>query len=213
MSANCMVSFHSAMLKWIVNLPIISVKKTDDVFVSLYQDMLLQYASKGESWSERDPPRKNALGLKRDQAKKAAAKLAETVPNVRDWQNEKARAARKRPHTEEVASLSDKEFKRLASAAKKKSMQKPPDLSKDPNSVIGMRIAKFFENPETKAEELYFGTITKRFLPEETVEKLDFWHVAYDDGDDEDWSAGQVHFGLVLYSENEDKDPSPVIKP
>jgi hypothetical protein len=71
-------------------------------------------------------------------------------------------------------------------------------------SFIGKRIAKHFEIEDDqgrKVMDLFFGTV------KEYVEMDSWWHVEYDDGDNEDLSDSELHTHIQLYDENKSADP------
>ena len=70
----------------------------------------------------------------------------------------------------------------------------PLEESKEPKDFIGSRIAKDF-NAVT-----YFGTIDKY------LSNLKCWHVAYDDGDDEDYDTQELRVALDHYEMNKSAD-------
>lgn len=80
--------------------------------------------------------------------------------------------------------------------AKKKKVEKP-----DPESFKGKRAAKAF------GKEIFYGTIDK-FTAEVDGED-EFWHITYDDGDDEEYDGNDLKIALNLYEKVKAKDPSP----
>lgn len=83
-------------------------------------------------------------------------------------------------------------------SAKKKKVDKP-----DPESFKGKRAAKAF------GKEIFYGTIDK-FTAELDGED-EFWHITYDDGDDEEYDSSDLKIALNLYEKVKAKDPSPSI--
>ena len=59
------------------------------------------------------------------------------------------------------------------------------------NKYVGKRVARKF------GKNNFNGTITK-FMPILEDNDVDFWHVVYDDGDDEDWTKSDVDDGKIL---------------
>ena len=57
---------------------------------------------------------------------------------------------------------------------------------------VGKRVARKF------GENIFNGIITK-FMPIVEDDDVDFWHVVYDDGDEEDWTQTDVDDGMMLY--------------
>ena len=68
--------------------------------------------------------------------------------------------------------------------------------SKDPRSFVRKRVAKDFDG------ERYFGTV----MFYDDNDHPPFWHIEYDDGDEEDYSKNDLVIGLKHYMSNEDKD-------
>jgi pantothenate kinase type III len=67
-----------------------------------------------------------------------------------------------------------------------------PLVKKDPNHFISKRVAKYF------GDELFFGTVTRY--------NGKYWHISYDDGDNEDMNVKELHQFLKLYTEESVKD-------
>jgi len=81
-----------------------------------------------------------------------------------------------------------------SSASKQKKTKKV-----DPKSYINHRLCKFFGDNES---DLFFGIIASY------DEKVNFWHVDYDDGDEEEYDENDVKQGIALYERNKDLDPT-----
>ena len=60
------------------------------------------------------------------------------------------------------------------------------------NMYVGKRVARKF------GKNTFNGIITK-FMPIVEDDDVDFWHVVYDDGDEEDWTKADVDDGMMLY--------------
>lgn len=69
----------------------------------------------------------------------------------------------------------------------------------DAKTYIGKRIAKWFED-----DELYFGTVDQVSRQDE---KETWWHVVYDDGDQEEFDIKQLRRALADLEENKSSDP------
>jgi len=69
----------------------------------------------------------------------------------------------------------------------------------DPKSYVNRRLCKYFGENES---DLFFGVIASY------DEKVNFWHVDYDDGDEEEYDEDDVKQGLALYERNKDLDPT-----
>lgn len=65
----------------------------------------------------------------------------------------------------------------------------------DPEELVNKRVAKWF------GDSLFFGTI------EYFDEGEKWWHVIYDDDDQEDFDSKQVRTALALYEQNKKSDP------
>jgi hypothetical protein len=73
----------------------------------------------------------------------------------------------------------------------------------DPESFIKKKIAKYFETEDEggqKVMSLFFGTVIKY------VQKTEWWHVEYEDGDNEDMSFEELAHHLKLYESNKSLD-------
>eukprot|EP00985_Skeletonema_marinoi_P027651 scaffold23032_cov82-Skeletonema_marinoi.AAC.1 len=73
-------------------------------------------------------------------------------------------------------------------------------VQSDPNSFVNKRVAKDFDG------ECFFGKITKY----DDTEPPPFWHVVYDDGDEEDFSSRDLIKSLKHYKKHgkDDKNAS-----
>jgi hypothetical protein len=76
------------------------------------------------------------------------------------------------------------------------------DLTKDPQSVVGKRIAKYFEMG-IKELQLFFGTIAE-YVQDDGEE---WWHIVYDDDDSEDLEVDLLLKALLLYEMQKHEDP------
>lgn len=88
--------------------------------------------------------------------------------------------------------------------APRSSERKPNSILHDDwcRSFIGMRIAKFFDDPKVP----YFGTLTEFSPARENDSSLDLWRVNYDDGDSEDFEDIERKKFLKLYEKHKDMD-------
>ena len=82
----------------------------------------------------------------------------------------------------------------------KKRSRPPKAFDGDPKMFLNKRVAKWFED-----DELYFGTIDKISRQDE---KETWWHVLYDDNDQEEFDIRQVRRALQDYEENKSADPT-----
>lgn len=87
--------------------------------------------------------------------------------------------------------------KRSSSQSSTPKSKKPK--KQDPKSFINRRLCKYFGENES---DLFFGIIASY------DEKVNFWHVDYDDGDEEEFDENDVKQGLALYERNKDLDPT-----
>jgi hypothetical protein len=76
------------------------------------------------------------------------------------------------------------------------------DLTKDPQSFVGQRIAKYFEMG-ARDLQLFFGSIAE-YVQDDGEE---WWHIVYDDDDSEDMEADPLLTGLLLYEKQKHEDP------
>jgi hypothetical protein len=126
----------------------------------------------------------------------ASAVLHDTIPEVRNHADKLHKAvvaaaakpavastgvsvaASKRPMQEEGLPAS--------STKKRKAAEKP-----DPHSFKGRRAAKYFD------KVIFYGTIDG--FTAEVGEEEEFWHITYDDGDDEEYDMQDLKTALTLY--------------
>ena len=147
--------------------------------------------------------------------------------NKEDWVGEKREASTKvQVKMERKNSKIQKRKKELDAAKKKdgsiiKTVCPPPENEKrgakrprptltkkkedDPKQYVGQRIAKYFDDPTPEnpnQQVIYFGTIDK-------VDKDNsFWHVRYDDDDDEEFDFREIRAGILFYAKNKKDDPN-----
>jgi hypothetical protein len=84
-----------------------------------------------------------------------------------------------------------------------KSQSKKKSGTSQKANYIDRRIAKHFLVDDDGAEvtKLFFGTVT------EYLKEHSWWHVEYDDGDNEDLSSEELLPYLKLFAENKSEDP------
>jgi hypothetical protein len=87
----------------------------------------------------------------------------------------------------------------ISKGGRKRSRQ-PKTFDGDPKIFLNKRIAKWFND-----DDLYFGTIDAISRQDE---KETWWHVLYDDDDQEDFDIRQVRKALQDYEENRSVDPT-----
>jgi hypothetical protein len=80
----------------------------------------------------------------------------------------------------------------------KKRTRNPKTSSGSPDEYVNKRVAKWFD------AELFFGTVKYISNPEE---KDTWWHITYDDDDEEDFDIRQLRKALKVYAENCSTDP------
>lgn len=85
-----------------------------------------------------------------------------------------------------------------ASSSSSTPKQKKPKTT-DPKTYINRRLCKFFGEDES---DLFFGIVASY------DEKVNFWHIDYDDGDEEEYDENDVKKGIELYQRNKDLDPT-----
>lgn len=163
---------------------------------------MIQYAKTGETIVGRpsDELRDSTTKKKKD-SETASAALQEALPEVK-IHAEKIQKA--------IVEAAHKPLPPPAAAKRPpgKPAAKPPSAKKqkvvekvDPHSFKGRRAAKAF------GKDIFYGTIDK-FTAESDGED-EFWHITYDDGDDEEYDAGDLKVALNLYEKVKAKDPSP----
>jgi len=153
--------------------------------------------------------------------------VGETVPewNSEDWAQAKRKASVVVEKDLVQNSLSIQERKKELDSARSISsvLGKPPEAEKgkkrsreeisssvakkkqrNPKSFLGHRVAKYFPGAEEGDEEvLYFGTID--YISNHDDDEV-WWHVQYDDDDQEDWDESDLRRGIKLYARHKDED-------
>ena len=86
-----------------------------------------------------------------------------------------------------------------ASKRGKKRARNPNAFAGNPSDYINKRVAKWFD------DDLYFGIVESISNQGEGGEV--WWHILYDDDDQEDFDARQLRKGLKEYEENKSSDP------
>jgi hypothetical protein len=68
---------------------------------------------------------------------------------------------------------------------------------------VGRRVAKYFVVEHDQPEVLFFGTVDKA-----SMERANgtFWHVTYDDGDEDDYHIQDIKAGIMLYNRHKKTD-------
>ena len=77
---------------------------------------------------------------------------------------------------------------------------RPPSKRKpDPSEWVLRRVGKKFDSG------IYFGTIME-YVSASMSQDGEFWHVKYDDGDEEDFDESTLKKALVFYKRHKEKD-------
>lgn len=169
---------------------------------------MIQYAKAGEAIVGRptDELRDSTTKKKKD-AETASAALQEALPEVKIHAERIQQAIVEAAHRPLPSPAAAKRPPAKATA-KSPTVKSPPAKKQkvvvekaDPHSFIGQRAAKAF------GKDIFYGKIDK-FTAESDGEE-EFWHITYDDGDDEEYDAEDLKVALTLYEKVKAKDPSP----
>ncbi|GKY98354.1 hypothetical protein MPSEU_000793000 [Mayamaea pseudoterrestris] len=97
-----------------------------------------------------------------------------------------------------------KKHKSMPASAAKSDLSSPPTTLADCESYLNTRVCKYFE------KLLYFGTVAE-YLPPIPTDPTDepFWHIVYDDGDQEDYTYDELVKCRRLYAKKGLLDPTP----
>jgi hypothetical protein len=74
--------------------------------------------------------------------------------------------------------------------------------------MVGHRVAKYFDEPETSSWKLFYGTVVKyRILSEIEKKRTGFkgsvlWVITYDDSDVEEMDAREIDYAMKLCRKN-----------
>jgi hypothetical protein len=118
---------------------------------------------------------------------------------------EKSLAGNAKPKPVEKTRIEKKTTTALTTAKKsdgkrgREALEQGPK-SRDPKEFLGRRVAKFF------GKDIFFGTIN--FISSEDKGDV-WWHVLYDDNDEEDLDYRQLKIAILLYEQHEGKDRNP----
>lgn len=167
------------------------------------KESLQLFLSAPEKIRTRDEKTRIGLVCRRKDVEEGIAALRKTSPAIRQL----VESLRPAPVQTDAPAMTVGNFNESMASLKRKSMANAPKTSKrfaamNPEKYESLRIAKYFqigENGEDKMA-LYFGTITK-YLQEQK-----WWHIEYDDGDNEDMSINELMTHLELYEENKNSD-------
>lgn len=75
----------------------------------------------------------------------------------------------------------------------------PKEYSRSPTKFIDRRVAKVFNNERSGEPEIFLGKVTDYTPAADSENKKPFWHVLFDDGDEEDWHWDDLDNALGLY--------------
>ena len=75
----------------------------------------------------------------------------------------------------------------------------PKEYSRSPTKFIDRRVAKVFNNEDDGEPEIFLGEVTDYTPAADSENKKPFWHVVFDDGDEEDWHWEDLDNALSLY--------------
>lgn len=176
--------------------------------IRLVTAALLMYAQSGEKLKSRDEQIKLRLAIKVMDAKNAAAVLESKSPAVQALVESRkppppkapVAAAAPPPPPEGAGGESPPPAKKRKTS---EAAKPPPPPPVDPNSYVGKRLAKHFEiDSEDGGAALvpFFGVIT------EYVEGEKWWHVVYDDDDNEDLFEEELLECFALYEKTKSGD-------
>jgi pantothenate kinase type III len=152
----------------------------------------------------------NGEKLKVDQLTKSVAQMDEKIPKLKNEEQQRA-AARE----EEVKRKQEVEAKRKQAQSAKRSrapskggppakkIRKGNDTNGENKKTmyINKRVAKGFEGGAGESE-IFFGTIDKITNAKEPF----YWHITYDDDDEEEFDEMDITKGLKLYQMHRAKD-------
>jgi hypothetical protein len=152
----------------------------------------------------RDDKVRIGMACRRKDVEEAIAAFRKLSPTIRKLVEAQETALEQ----SDAMELTVENFDETMASYKRKNIASAPKRSKryatmNPEKYEKERIAKYFdiggENGETNMV-LFFGTVTQY------VEEEKWWHVEYDDGDNEDMSANELMTHLELYEANKTSD-------
>mmetsp|Transcript_20795 Transcript_20795/g.30813 ORF Transcript_20795/g.30813 Transcript_20795/m.30813 type:complete len:613 (+) Transcript_20795:60-1898(+) len=192
----------------------------EDVTAESLFDMLELYKQHGEKKKAPEAKPKNGkkkVGRPKKNADSKPKEKAEGKPKVNADSKPKENADSKPTEPKSKANIEAPKFPikpaskkhanaagendKLPTAKKPKTKDDIKDMvQSDPNSFVNKRVAKDFDG------ECFFGKITKY----DDTEPPPFWHVVYDDGDEEDFSSRDLIKSLKHYKKHgkDDKNAS-----
>lgn len=148
----------------------------------------------------RDEKIRIGMACRRKDVEEAIAALRKVSPTIM----KSLEAQQPAPKESDAPELTVENFNETMATMKRKNMASVPKTNKrfaamNPEKYENERIAKYFDLGDSNMA-LFYGTVTK-YVPEEK-----WWHVEYDDGDNEDMSVNELITHLQLYAENRDND-------
>ncbi len=157
------------------------------------------YSEVGEETSEENS--EDWVGEKREAATRVQANLEGSSDKIRQRKSELDATKAKDGSIEKAVGPEEESrpAKRQKSTPRKKAL--------DPKKYVGQRIAKYFDAPTDDNEnnqEIYFGTV-ERYTEEDKL-----WHIAYDDGDEEDFDLNDLKVAVHEYAGRKDEDDKAV---
>jgi hypothetical protein len=144
------------------------------------------------------------MTCRRKDVEEAIAALRKFSPTIR----KSLKSQQPIPKPKDVTELTVENFAETMASHKRKNMANAPKTNKrtadmNPERYENERIAKYFDIGSESGEanmSLFFGTVTK-YVKEEK-----WWHIEYDDGDNEDMSVNELLTHLELYAANKSSD-------
>ena len=156
-----------------------------------------QFLDAPEKFRTRDEGVRIGQTCRRKDVAETIALLLRASPTLREAESLRKPAAEDRGAAE-LATLKRKNKSTATSSNKRIATAGPVG-----HEMKNRRIAKYFENTDDngdKSMSIFFGTVTQY------VEEQNWWHITYDDGDNEDMSVNELTTHLLLYEENKNLD-------
>ena len=176
-----------------------------NIWLLLYSlvDSFQLFLDAPEKIRSRDEKIRIGLVCRRKDVEECIAALRKTSPTIQKL----IESQRPVPEVSDAPELSVENFNESMATLKRKSLANAPKTSKrfaamNPEMYEKLRIAKYFQIGENGEDNmaLFFGTVQKY------VQEQKWWHVEYDDGDNEDMSVNELMTHLELYEENKNRD-------
>ena len=169
-----------------------------------FVDAFQLFLDSPEKSRTRDEKIRIGMACRRKDVEEAIVALRKTSPTIQKI----VEAQQPAPEESDAPGLTVENFDETMASLKRKHKSNAPKPNKRfaetyPERYEKERIAKFFEISGENGEKdmaLFFGTVTK-YVPEQK-----WWHVQYDDGDNEDMSVTELLTHLELYETNKSSD-------